>query len=352
MAAGPRLLRRARTAAVLVVMATFVVAGMLVPTGGAQTKGDADELLESARTALDDARVSGRIAVEWNEDGATRREEVSIETRRGRFDIDLEHGSSTGDVAARWETGERGARYDGPTGAWEVAWGSTDRAAIPAPDEKYDLRVRRGPKVVGRSSYVVEARRADGVLVERTFVDVEESYLLRREIIESDGSVARTVEFVDLRPASILDALRPGPEPPDTEGRVQAPVDDVPAGVMTPSQVGDGFRLVGRYRQGDDLYQAFYCDGLFTVSVFQQVGELDEAALPEQKGVVRVGDLDAYHFETANGAVYLWERDGVVVTTVADAPTDEVVAVVASLTGDAPSMAERVLDFVLAPFRW
>ena len=51
------------------------------------------------------------------------------------------------------------------------------------------------------------------------------------------------------------------------------------------------------------------------------------------------------------GTVLVWEGDGVVYTSVSDAPVSELEEIVASFD-DEPGALHRLMDFVTGPFSW
>ena len=212
--------------------------------------------------------------------------------------------------------------------------------------------------VAGRASDLVVARRADGRVAARFWLDRETGLVLRREVYDASGRTAQAATFLSLR-------LAPDGEPPVPGGlsailaTAVAPrsagatgSDDPPwtspadagevaamrgHGWACPEALPEGLVLfdVRRGATADgDLLQMIYSDGLATVSLFEQRGHLAEDAL---EGFQRadVGGTTAWT-RAGPPAQVVWESDGSVLTLVADAPADLVSAVVAALPGPDP----------------
>ena len=106
--------------------------------------------------------------------------------------------------------------------------------------------------------------------------------------------------------------------------------------------------LVSRSQHTNGV-QLVYSDGLFSVSVLEQRGELDWDAMPHGGTDTSVDGARARRYAEPMGDVIVWERDGVVFTGVSDAPGDVFDAMLTGLAPD-PGIPERVVDFVLGPF--
>lgn len=320
------------------VTAAVVAAGVLFAPAGAQGgNGAAAALLDEAERATGQLSFRGTIVVEWSDERGTYREEVPAEAGNGRVRV--------GDTLRVQD--QSGQTYDAGR-AWTVVWGSRDQGSMPDPQRKYQLRVVDGGTVAGRPARLVEARTSDGSLRQRTYVDAATSLVLRRDVV--DGGRVRTVEFSQLDEDGPVSAAL---VPPTVGSAVEPrPVASVPDGLVAPATAGDGYRLVGRYREPDGTYHLFYSDGLFTISVFQTGGTLERGSLPAGGSPVRVGGTGATRFDTAMGAVYVWQRDGVVFSALGDAPGSDVGAVSATIVRDDRTTVERVVDWLLGPFRF
>jgi hypothetical protein len=157
--------------------------------------------------------------------------------------------------------------------------------------------------------------------------------------------VQRSLRFLDLTVAA-------GPTlhaPRGVHTQKAVPLDDVPSGYIAPSTVS-GYQLVGRSRHPNGV-ELLYSDGLFTVSVLEQRGDLDTSRLANGGTAVDVGGNGATRYSEPGADVLVWERDGTVFTCVSDAPPDVIDALVDGFT-PSRSAAEKVADYVLGPFGW
>ena len=202
------------------------------------------------------------------------------------------------------------------------------------------------PRVAGRGTSVVIARGSDGHVRARFFVDSDTHLLLRRDTLDRDGHLVRSVRFVRLN-TGVAPAV---PQVP-TDGPTISATDEVPDGFTAPEELG-GFRLLGRYQHPDGTLQLFYGDGLFSLSVFEQDGVVDWSGMPDGGQRSAVEGEQARTYSTAAGTVVVWGERGLVFTGVSDAPVDTLRSVLPDVAGDDHSTADDVLDFVLGPFGW
>ena len=127
--------------------------------------------------------------------------------------------------------------------------------------------------------------------------------------------------------------------------------DDIPDGYTAPPRLGK-FRLLGRYQHPDGTLQLFYGDGLFSLSVFEQGGLVDWAAMPEGGRSAKVEGQRARTYSTATGTVVVWGESGLVLTGVSDAPADTVRAALPGVANDNRSAVSDAVDFLFSPFGW
>lgn len=232
--------------------------------------------------------------------------------------VDLEHDPVHGSVV---------------TGGSDAPGAVLDPRMLARLADSYSLAVGGSGRCAGRSATIVEARRADGALAGRFWVDRETGVLLRREVYDA-GRRVRSSAFLDLSVSTsassapvLAIAARTGAERPATEA-VRHLRD---AGWYVPEHLPDGFRLFETRRDGQVLHLA-YTDGLSTLSLFAQEGRLGTAALA---GFAResVGGRPVWVRREAPERV-VWSGGGVVWTLVSDAPDPAVQAVVAALPRD------------------
>jgi sigma-E factor negative regulatory protein RseB len=220
-----------------------------------------------------------------------------------------------------------------------------DLKNVPAPDHRWSLSVRRGPAIVGRPTQIVDASRRDGTAVQRMYLDADTSLLLRREVLDAQGRVQRSLEFLQLSVASAPD-LR---APTGVSARTAVPLTSMPDGYET-TRTPSGYVLVGRSRHPNGV-ELLYSDGLFSVSVLEQRGDLDWGALRRGGAGTEVDGNRARRYSEPGVDVVVWEHDDTVFTAVSDAPPDVIDGMIAGFSPDR-STAEKVVDFVLGPFGW
>jgi hypothetical protein len=211
--------------------------------------------------------------------------------------------------------------------------------------EAYDVHLVGEAKVAGRKADIVEARRPDGSIAARLWLDQQTTLSLRRETFTLEGQLLSASSFVDISlvpapPCCIQDGLEvasaPTPRATATD-HAMLEWDDI-------EKLRDqGFSCLERLAEDIVLYEArhlgdavqlSYSDGVMSVSIFEQPGRLD----PEQ--------LDGYTAnEAGDGIVYTspgpparftWSSGGTVVTVVADAPLEVIDEVMHAMPPDGP----------------
>ncbi len=234
--------------------------------------------------------------------------------------VELSHDPSTGSVVS-------GGHAVGATA-------TLDPRMIARLSASYALRVTGPGRCTGRAASVVEARRGDGQVAGRFWVDRATGMLLRREVFDADGERVSSSAFVDLEvraaaPAAPVLAFtaRSGGERP-SELAVERLRRD---GWLVPESLPEGFRLFETRRNGAVLHLA-YTDGLSTLSLFAQDGELGSEPM-HGFAAERVGDRPVWVRREAPERV-VWAGGGRVWTLVSDAPEDAVVAALEALPRD------------------
>ena len=232
--------------------------------------------------------------------------------------VELEHDPVRGSVI----TG--GDARDETTGALAVL----DPRMLDRLGAGYALAVTGPGRCAGRSASVVEARRTDGTVAGRFWVDRATGMLLRREVFDDEGTRVRSSAFVDLdveqaRPAVQPARLREAGRPDTTELRRD--------GWHVPRQLPEGFSLFDTELRGEVL-QLAYTDGLSTLSLFAQSGDLGSEAM---RGFDRE-DVDGRPVWVRGSAPerVVWAGGEHVWTLVSDAPEATVRAAVAALPHD------------------
>ena len=325
--------------ALLVVIAAVPAAtGAWATSSGDPTADRAARVIEEMRTAPAHYDFSGVAAVVWRDGGVQRRAVVEVQDAHGSLTIEA------GDAAV-YDRGDHTYVHD-ETG-WASVLAEPEVGSFPAPGRAWQLAIGRGRSIAGRPTTAVIATRAGGEVAERLFVDNQTGLLLRREVIGRDGRSERTLEFRSIAIGDTKSVVNPRAL---RTLRAQ-PIGGVPDGYRAPANAGAGYLLLTRSRHSDGV-SLFYSDGLFTVSVFEQRGELDWDALPDGGTTETVAGNRSRRYAEPSGDVLVWERDGVVFTCVSDAPHDVFDTMVAGLTESHRSTTERIVDFVLGPFGW
>ena len=343
---SPRALALAAAVAALAALAPFVLGPE--PAAPSQT-GPGAQLLDDARLAAQEQDFSGVLEVSWSDARGEHTSEVFVRSANGVLAL--------GD---RPQVIVNGARrfVQGPDG-WLSVWNHDAEPGVPSPSAKWELAVRDGPTVAGRPTREIDATdRHDGLVRERLYLDATTSLMLRREQLDARGRTVHAVGFTTIGEPAVgmfIGAL-PGeaPQAPShSTNRQPRVLHEVVAPFRAPRSAGDRFQLVGRYDEDDRTLHLFYSDGLFSVSVFEQKGELDPAGLPPGAESRTVAGHDVRQYRTPGGATIVWQSGDVVYTTVSDAPIDQLDGVLADLSLPRSTDAlTRVTDFVLGPFSW
>ncbi len=340
---------KARSLAIaLVAVAGAVAAGSAtVIAAHAQSPGSSNDpnsdLLTQARERLADHDFSGVVIVQWSDtEGVTHGEQALVSYHAGVMEIS-DHGRVVASTPDR-------LLLDGS--AWSTAPGAGLQGA-PSPTDKYQLTRASGPKVAGQPTTVVDARRAsDNVLVERFYIDDATGLVLRRE--SYDGGVRqRSLAFTSVWSNADQAGVAPLPDTASAPAAAVRLVTHLEAPYRAPSRVGNGFRLVGRWKHSGSTVQLTYSDGLLSASVFEQPGDLNWAALPAGGDQAEVRGKPAVTYSLPGGVALVWERGGVVYTCVGDAPRAELLGIAADVSRPAQDAAyTRLARVVLAPFHW
>jgi len=206
-------------------------------------------------------------------------------------------------------------------------------------EDKYRVRQVGEGMVLDRPTLELEVvRRDDGRLRERFEVDRVTGLVLRRESYDGDVRLfLATYSRLDLRPAAAprtaapAAAWRGGNATP-----VRAPHLDAlrEGGWVVPAELPDGYRRAGVYAvasAGGQHLQQVFDDGLYSVSLFQQRGRADWAALPEgARPLEGLGDRAA-EWPGAVPRQIVWEAGGTTLSLVGDAPPAELRALAAAV---------------------
>jgi sigma-E factor negative regulatory protein RseB len=194
--------------------------------------------------------------------------------------------------------------------------------------------------VCDRPAEVVEARRGDGSLAARFWVDGATKMPLRRELFDSQARMVSENTFIDLefsRPASATAfagtqagaASRPWNELTAADvGRLRARGWPLPGGLPGGLTLFEARQVATR---SGPILQLGYSDGLSGVSLFVQRG-----VLPGRPPGWTEITFDGYQFYSRRSVEQglTWSSRGHVLTLIADAPPGTIDAVVKALPHD------------------
>ncbi len=186
------------------------------------------------------------------------------------------------------------------------------------------------------------------VVRERLYADRDTGLIVRRETFDADGEPVRLVAFTELQPGETqVDMPSTGDrdvEHRDVEPREIARLRET--GFVVPERLERGFELLATLDVPDasvPTAHLVYGDGLYTVSVFQQLGRLDRRAVGAATQLTTDDGGSVWRWPGSEPRRLVWTGDGITFTALGDAPTDEVVGAIAALPSDpAPGLLDRL----------
>lgn len=208
----------------------------------------------------------------------------------------------------------------------------------------YALRVAGSASCAGRSADLVEARRpgtrGDGAVAGRFWLDRDSGLVLRREVYDASGRTISSSAFLDLAVVPATGRERDADRGNEDGDAGAGPDERVlqqmrGAGWPAPDALPGGFSLFdARLRDDDRRVQLSYTDGLSTLSLFAQRGEVGEGP----GGDFRRSSLDGARVWISSSVPQrvVWSGGGHVWTLVSDAPAAAVLEAVAVLPHDPP----------------
>jgi len=207
---------------------------------------------------------------------------------------------------------------------------AVDARLLPALSRGYDLVVAGPGRWAGRPAQVVEARRADGSVAGRVWLDRDSGLALRREVFDGAGRPVLATAFTDVTVAGRGPAPAAAPAA-GAAGLTQARS----AGWAAPEVLPGGFARVSAappHHVGPAVQHLAWSDGLSTVSVFSQPGALDG---PADRGFrpQTVGASTVWVSHDGPERI-VWNGAGQVFTLVSDAGHSDLLAVVEALPHD------------------
>jgi len=200
----------------------------------------------------------------------------------------------------------------------------------------YQLVYKCCTDTIGRTAVLVEALRDDQTLAARFWIDTATGLLLQRQLFSVDGkAMVRATVFTELEieDSEFLSHLPPM-APNGVESLGMGKVGDLRSeGWVCAPELPASLTLYDVHKDtSNGSLQFSYSDGLFNVSLFEQRGALDPAAV-------------AGFSSTENPGVYLrygmpsyvvWSSGGIVYTLIGDLPPDMLGQVVRAFPHDVP----------------
>jgi negative regulator of sigma E activity len=292
------------------------------PTAQREDSPSAVSWLERAAAAPDHVSFHGtQIITSWGPQGASSAM------------LDIVHAASQGsEISVVGSDSSPGAkafvqRADHAVGP------TVDGGPLALLQATYELVYKCCTDTTGRAAVLIEALRGDQTVAARFWIDQETGLLLQRQLFSQDGkTMVRATVFTELE---IEDSEFLGHLPPMAPGAVEpvgmSSVDRLRSQGWTCSAALPGALQLYDVRQDSATksLQFSYSDGLFNVSLFEQRGELDPAAVagytatstPEGARVYQRYGMPSY---------VVWSSGGIVYTLVGDLPYDVLGKVVAA----------------------
>jgi sigma-E factor negative regulatory protein RseB len=294
----------------------FPLLAVAATIGLAPAARASDGPLDEARVAMAEATFTGVVAVAWRDGTAMRRTSVVVRADQGDIEFD-------GPVPI---VKTFGAHFVRMAGGWSDLGPGLD-VGQPTTD-KYTVRRGEGPVVAGRPTASLEVLDGE-TLRERMAIDRENGVVLRREQLDDRGRVMRRIEFTSFEPGP---PARHRETPPRYRPEHASALAAVPAPYRAPTTLDGDYQRVGVYRR-DSVVQVVYGDGVYGLSVFEEPGHLNWAALPPAGRAVTVAGHRARSYAWPGGQLVTWEAGGSTFTAVGDGPVGEIVAAAASIRG-------------------
>lgn len=312
---------RARSAVLLLGIGALLLAGLPDAAAAdadrvapAQGEEEALDLLSSAARAARDRPWSGtQYVATWGTGSTSTRTLV------------LDHEPGTG------------TRVGAGSAATTVPPTALDEHLLGQLAARYALQVAGSQLCSGRLAHVVEARRGDGRVAGRFWLDRDTGLPLRQEVWDRQGRQLRSSAFLDLEvgaepaPVGASPPADPGTGPSPSRLSAQA----VAEGWSAPLRLPGGYVLfdTGRSRRaGADVLHLAYSDGLSTISVFSQPGTLGSA--PGTGFRAEEVARSTVWVEPGMPERLVWGGRGQVFTMIADAGHADLRAAVAALPHD------------------
>ncbi|MBB4929876.1 sigma-E factor negative regulatory protein RseB [Lipingzhangella halophila] len=289
---------------------------------------DGMDLLRSASAASRVTAFGGVQAVSARSGGALVTEHAEVVHRPGE-------GTGYAEIAGRSTVKAGGLVVNASAPSLRP-----DGRILDALERNYHVTRSGSGTAADRTAKVVEARRRDGAVAGRFWIDERTSLPLRREIYGAAGEVTHSIRFVDLAVGTGAEPLPPVSGESGLWGSALTPRERTrltEQGWTLPEQLSWNLPLVdARSSHGPDgpVVHLAYSDGLSVVSVFVQRGRLSPKSVGTTSGMRPVIENGGTIYVDDSGeSRRMWESGGFVYTVLTDAPPTITGTVVEALPG-------------------
>jgi negative regulator of sigma E activity len=303
-------------------------AAAVVPMVAGEDSPSAVNWLERAAAAPDRVSFHGtQIITSWGPTGASSAM------------LDIVHAASQGSEISVVGSGSSPGAKAFVQRANHAVGPTVDGGPLALLKATYELVYKCCTDTIGRPAVLVEALRADKTLAARFWIDKATGLLLQRQLFSPDGkTMVRATVFTDLE---IEDSEFLGHLPPMAPGGVESvgmsKVDSLRSQGWTCSAALPSDLQLYDVHQDTSMksLQFSYSDGLFNVSLFEQRGELDPAAVAGYTAITTAEGARVYQ-RYGKPSYAMWSSDGIVYTLVGDLPYDQLGKVVAAFPHQPP----------------
>lgn len=314
----------------LAVLVSTALIGFGLPTPAAaatvprQDSPNAVSWLERAAAAPDHVSYHGtQIITAWGPQGASSAMLDIVHAASQGSEISVVGSSSSpGAKAFVQRAGHAGAAVDG--------------GPLALLRSTYELVYKCCTDIIGRTAVLVEALRDDKTLAARFWIDQATGLLLQRQLFSGDGkTMVRATVFTELE---IEDTDFIGHLPPMAPSGVQpiglGQVDHLRSeGWVCAPELPASLKLFDVHQDTTNgSLQFSYSDGLFNVSLFEQRGALDPAAVAG----FSTTDTPGVYLRYGMPSYVVWSSGGIVYTLIGDLPPDMLGQVVRAFPHDTP----------------
>lgn len=326
-------------------LAVLVVTGLVVLAGAQSASADQSwrDVLERAIREGEQRPFEGRLVVVSFDPGPAIGEVTVAQDQQGTVMTSR---------SAAWLLGQlRGRTFFGDEDSGMLLrLGSADRAgfSLDRLDDNYELRIVDPTTTAVAEATVIEVTPTGRDLVrERLYVDPDSGLIVRRETFARDGRPVRLVAFthLDLTPRDLPDDVgtdRTWRELDASKTEMSRQGLDIlrEVGWIAPERLPGAFRIADAAALGEgdaSSLHLLYTDGLYAISVYEQHGRLDGAAVrAEGARPDTLGDMHVYRWPGAEPATVAWTGDGRTFTAISDAPPDVLSSALSGLPHDPP----------------